>query len=90
MPETLTVLTAAAGQALGKSFIGASLAEGRFSAGGEFHVSKSAVDSLVSLSKALSALKIRSDQTVVRGELLKFGADPVKRTQQYFQAVSRQ
>jgi hypothetical protein len=90
MPETLTILTAAGGQALGKSFIGASLAEGRFSAGGEFHVSESAVDSLASLSKALSTLEIRSDQTVVRGELLNFGADPVRRTQQYFQAVSRQ
>lgn len=90
MRETLTILTSAAGQALGKSFIGVSLAEGRFSAGGEFYVSESPVDSLASLSKALSTLEIRSDQTVVRGELLNFGADPVRRTQQYFQAVSRQ
>lgn len=90
MPETLTILTSATGQTLGKSFNGPSLAEGRFAAGGEFHVSEVAVDSLASLSKALVALETRSDQTLIRGKALTVGTAPIRRTQTHFQAVSRQ
>lgn len=90
MTDKLTVLTSASGSQLGKSFSGPSMDEGRFAAGSDFHVSEVIVDGLASLFDALGALETRSDQTVIRGELVTLGAVPVRRIQQNFRAVSRQ